>query len=185
MFAATDPFETAKRDFAKAGCVNLEFLTILESDVFDVVDSVRGTAEIARDGRFHVVVGTEEFLYDGNLLYTFSETTNQVIIEKPAGDLFVGSEIALITRLDDFYATAPLRAGKEYHLTKTDTTDTQLPDEITVTLRAEGGRIDALAYDDLNGDRNRVVFLKERLGDACTDSTFVPAFPESAERIKL
>ena len=130
-------------------------------------------------------VGTEEYLYDGTLLQTYSSQTNQVIIEAPAGDLFVGSEIALITRLDDYYRTTPVKPGSEYSLAKTDTSDTQLPAQITVLLKTATGGIDALVYDDINGDRNRVVFLKERLSDTCPDNSFVPNFPKSAERIRL
>lgn len=182
---AADPFDTVKRNMAEAACVRIEFLSILESDVFDVVDSIKGTALIARYGRFHVNVGTEEYLYDGTLLQTYSSQTNQVIIEAPSGDLFVGSEIALITRLDDYYRTTAVKPGSEYSLTKIDTSDTQLPPQITVMLNGTTGGIDELIYDDVNGDKNRIVFLNERLSEVCPEDSFVPMFPKTAERIRL
>ena len=184
-FASDDRFEGAKQDLARAACVQVQFLSVLESDVFDVVDSVPGTAIIAADGRFAVSVGSEEYLYDNERLYTYSAQTDQVIIEKPSGDLFVGNEIALVTRLDRYYRTAPVAAGREYRLTRTDTTGTQLPDELTVLLRPDSSAIEAFLYRDINGDLNRVVLLRQNLSEACADSAFIPAFPESAERIKL
>ena len=46
-------------------------------------------------------------------------------------------------------------------------------------------RVERLEYFDINDELNRVVFTSEQFDSVCKDSIFIPAFPDSAERIRL
>ena len=180
-----DRFERAKEDFAKAGCVSLEFWSILQSDIFDLVDTTRGTAVIGNDGRFAVTIGTEEYVFDGDTLFSYSQETDQVIVEETGDNPLTGTEIAFITRIDDFFVTTTVEENKEYLLHRLDSAPPDLPAEVRVMLDADSGSISRFRYLDINGDVNVIVLRAQDLSDHCPDDSFVPAFPESAERVKL
>ena len=101
--ARGDSFDQIKQSMAEAGCNLFEFLSIVESDIFDVVDTTVGRAVIARDGRYSIEIGTDHYLYDLEFLYNYSRVHNQVTVERPNPDLILGEEVSFITRLDEFY----------------------------------------------------------------------------------
>ena len=78
-----DSFDRIKADLANSDCSRFEFISILESSIFDVVDSTEGEAYIAADGRYHIKLAGDRFLFDGVHLYNYSEENNQVLIETP------------------------------------------------------------------------------------------------------
>lgn len=181
----TGPYETVKAELGSAACVRIEFVSILHSEVFDVVDSVFGVADIARDGRFAIRVGSDEILFDGEHLYTYAPSSNQVIIEQPDDNLFAGSEIAVVTRLDEFYAATPLAPGKTYRLARKSPGHSELPDTLTLSLTDDGAALEQFDFRDINDDRNVIRILEQVTSDGCRDSLFLPSFPDSAERVKL
>ncbi|TET95211.1 MAG: hypothetical protein E3J26_03160, partial [Candidatus Zixiibacteriota bacterium] len=70
--AAADRFDTIKEQLAQAACTRFEFVSIIESEIFDATDSATGTAYIARDGRFNVTLGEDRYLFDLRFLYSYS-----------------------------------------------------------------------------------------------------------------
>ena len=183
--SAGDRFEALKADLGSAICVHIEFISIIDSDVFDIVDSMYGSAEIAQDGRFNVAIGDDRFLYDLEHLYSYSAAANQVVIEKARQDLFTGSEIAFVTRLDDFYDTRTIAADKTYRLTRSDDGESDIPDTITVTLVDGGTALEEFAFRDINDDLNTIRFLSSTIADSCRTADFRPEFPDSVERVRL
>ena len=183
--SAGDRFEALKADLGSAVCVHIEFVSIIDSDVFDIVDSMYGSAEIAQDGRFNVAIGEDRFLYDLEHLYSYSAAANQVVIEKARQDLFTGSEIAFVTRLDDFYTTETVSADKTYRLTRSDDSESDIPETITVTLADGGTALEKFAFRDINDDLNTIRFLSSATADSCRAADFRPEFPDSVERVRL
>jgi len=57
-----DPLEELKKNMSEADCSRFEFISILESEIFDSVDSTLGSALIASDGRYRVTIGPDEYL---------------------------------------------------------------------------------------------------------------------------
>lgn len=185
-WGSDDPFQRVKQELAEAVCARFDFVGILESDIFDEVDSTYGTAYLAKDGRFRVEMGEEVYLYDAQYLYTYSPENNQVTIESIADDEELGKEILFLTHLDELYTTAFLKPGV-YRLKKKERTSErdEIPDSLTVFLTPNQRRIERLEYLDINDERNTILILKQHIDSVCDDDIFVPDFPDSVERVKL
>ena len=181
---AGDRFGPIKTDMSDAGCVRLDFLSIIESDIFDVVDTASGRADIASDGRYLVTLGEDVYLYDGIYLYSYSGVAGQVVIE-PGDDNSSGSQVSFITRLDHFYRTSTVRGGEEYRLILKDGPVGELPDSMRVFLHPKEDRIAGLEYFDINEELNRIEITGQQLDSICGEDLFIPAFPDSVERVRL
>ena len=182
---AGDDFDRIKSRLAEAACVRLEFVSIIESEIFDLVDSTSGTACLASDGRYHVTLGPDSYLYDGRLLYSFSYENNQVLIETVGDTTDHGREITFVTRLDEFYETFSLPTRNRYWLLLRPGITGDLPDSMTVLISGEPPVIRRLEFYDINDEFNRIELLNQQLDTICADDDFTPAFPDSAETVKL
>ncbi|MCK4460705.1 MAG: outer membrane lipoprotein carrier protein LolA [candidate division Zixibacteria bacterium] len=182
---ADDDFDRIKNRLAEAGCVRLEFVSIIESEIFDLVDSMRGTACLASDGRYYVTLGPDNYLYDGRLLYSFSHENNQVLIEEVGDTTDYGREITFVTRLDEFYETIFLPTRNRYRLFLRSGITGDLPDSMTVVIDGDPLAIRRIEFYDINDEFNRIELLSRQLDSVCADDDFIPAFPDSAETVKL
>ena len=180
-----DDFDRVKSRLAGAGCVRLEFASIIESEIFDLVDSTSGTACLASDGRYHVTLGPDSYLYDGRLLWSFSHENNQVLIETVGDTTGHGREITFVTRLDEFYDTFSLPTRNRYRLLLRPGITGDLPDSMTVVIDGDPPAIRRLEYYDINDEFNRIELLNQQLDSVCADDDFIPAFPDSVETVKL
>jgi len=177
-------FALVKAQLAQAPCVALDFISIVESDVFDVVDSTSGSAYLAHDGHYRIDIGSDCYIYDGTHLYSYSQENNQVTIETidAANGL---SEVSFITHLDEIYATISRVGDRAFRLEKIDTLQTDLPDRLTVYLDSSLKRLEQLDFIDINEDPNSIVIFRQQIDTACAGERFVPDFPDSTERIRL
>lgn len=182
---AADRFETIKKDFAASSCTYFAFLSTIESSVFDQVDSAFGDAYIENNGKYHVRIGTDEYIYDRHHLYTWSRANNQVTVET-ADDGGAGTDqVSFVTRLDEFYTTRPVKTGTEYRLTRKAGLSQNLPDSLLVYLDSAAPKISQIEYRDINGEINRLRFSDQKTSLECDSSRFVPDFPDSVEVINL
>ncbi len=170
-----------------AGCLYLEYVTTIESDIFNTIDTAAGNAYFADDGRFHVTIGGDEYIYDSQLLYSYNRENNQVTIEHPPDSEAAAGEMLFVTHLDDFYTVDVVRPDKEYRLYKKDdiSTGNDIPDSLVVFLSADASRLRRIVFYDINEDLNTIQFLSQQVNDSCPDSVFIPVFPDSVERVKL
>jgi len=180
-----EPFESIKAAMSRAACCRYEFLSIIESDVFESVDTTVGAALISSDGRYHVSIGTDEYLKTSDRLYSYSKAENQLTVEQTGAGAAALESVSFITRLDDFYATRVVVPSRQYFLRRSDTTAVDLPDSLTVYLAAGKPRLDRLEFFDVNDDLNRVVFRKCDYLNSCDEADLTPRFPDSAEVINL
>jgi hypothetical protein len=180
-----DPFQDLKASMAGAACCRYEFLSIIESGVFETVDTTRGTALIAADGRYYIAIGPDEYLKTSDSLYSYSRAENQLVVEATAPGAEAQESVSFITRLDDYYSTSIRVPARRYFLTRTDTAAVSLPDSLTVSLTEGTPRLDRLEYFDANDDRNQIVFRKCEYLDRCDEAALTPHFPDSAEVIHL
>ncbi len=183
--AAADRFGAIKEQLAQAACTRFEFVSIIESEIFDVTDSATGTAYIARDGRFNVTLGEDRYLFDLSFMYSYSAENNQVVIEKVSDKEGGSREISFITRLDELYETHTIQPGKSYRLLKRPGEKGDIPDSLTIFIAPDSLQLERLEYLDINEERNVIVILKQQTGKDCDDEQFEPAFPDSVERIRL
>src|SRR5512137_1242313 len=116
LSTAADRFDSIKKSLAEADCCSFRFISVLSSSVFDTKDSSRGTAQIARDGRYMIVLGKDVYLCDGKSAYSYSPSTNQVVVEPLDSSRTVNKEISFLTRLDAYYVTRPIRTNQQYRL---------------------------------------------------------------------
>jgi outer membrane lipoprotein-sorting protein len=183
--AAADRFDTIKGQLAQAACTRFEFVSIIESEIFEATDSASGTAYIARDGRFNVTLGEDRYLFDLCFLYSYSAENNQVVIEKVSHQTQISREISFITRLDELYETHTIRPGKSYRLLKKPDEKSDIPDSVTVFIAQDTSKLERLEYFDINEERNVIVIKKQETRKDCDNKQFEPTFPDSVERVRL
>ncbi len=180
-----DRFEIVKKQLTEAACTRIEFLSIIESDIFDLVDTAEGSAYLARDGRFRVAVGMDLYLYDLQRLYSYSSENNQVVIEDVTGGADVGKEVSFIVHFDELYETRVIEAGRSYQLVKKSDRATDTPDSLTVYLAPDTLVLERLEYLDVNEEPNVIIILHQGTDTRCEDSQFQPRFPDSVETVRL
>jgi len=182
-----DVFELIKADLDEAVCVRFEILTTIESTVFDVVDSAKGLAVIADDGRFNVIIGQDQYIYDSKRLFSYSEINNQVIVETPTDSETIMGDISFITNIDKWYHTQVVMLDKQYRLVMKDSlpVSSDMPDSMTVHVSKLSKNIDSLIFFDINDDRNVIYFLSQNLSDTCDEQLFKPSFPDSTDVVRF
>ena len=180
----SEPFEILKERMASSGCNHLEFLSLLESQVFDTTDTVMGEAWLGDSGRYNVKIGPDQYLAADNMLYSYSIENNQVTVEQLSTQDRRREQLSFLTNLDGFYSTTILARGREYRLRVIDTTDTELPSPLHLFLNSEG-KIDYFEYHDQNEDLNRIVILRQEILDSCPSGIFSPDFPDSVEIVRF
>ena len=183
--AAADSFDRIKADLERAACVKFEFISIIESDIFESVDSTYGTAYLAGDGRYLLEIGGDVYLYDHANSYTYSAENNQVIIEAIGEGFSAGDEISFITNLGELYATQVLEPDSVYRLTRLPDAIGDYPDSLILSIDASGRRLQQIQYYDVNEELNRIVFAKQELYEKCDEFRFEAAFPDTVDRVKL
>jgi outer membrane lipoprotein-sorting protein len=180
-----DRFGQIKDKFATTPCVSIEFLSILQSSVFNSVDTLHGSAYLSRDGRYLVAVGSDVYLADNRKQYSYSPTNNQVVVQTIDSGAAGAGELFYITRLDEFYKTTILVPDQTYKLTRKRTGTSSLPDSMTVFIDHDKGRIAKIEYFDANDERVTIVLSRESFSSDCDEHRFVPQFPDSVQTIKL
>ena len=183
-----DSFDRIKERLTTAECVRFDFISIIESDVFDLTDSCTGTAYIARDGRYRMELDSDIYLYEGKLLYSYSVETNQLIIEKPdtgATGQSTGDEIGFVANFNEFYETYTITQDLKYRLLRKGDQSSNIPDSMIVFINSKVSELSRIEYFDVNGERNLILFLRQQADSTCTPHAFEPVFPDSAERVKL
>lgn len=183
--ATADNFDKIKTMMAAAACNHFEFLSVLESEIFNSVDTIPGSAVIASDGRYAIDIGEDQYLYDLEFLYSYSRYHAQVTVEQVAASASLSEEISYITRLDEYYRTFVVESGRRYRLLKTDSTTGQVPDSLNLFLTPDGQKLDRIEFFDENEDFNRILFLSHRMLSECEETAFRTNFPDSVEVIKL
>ncbi|MFZ5981214.1 MAG: LolA family protein [Candidatus Zixiibacteriota bacterium] len=180
---AEDRFDLLKKELSEGACARFEFLSIIESDIFDRVDTSNGVAVIARDGRYFISIGDDEYLYDAIYLYTYSRLNNQITVEKMFD--YQGEELFFITRLDKYFKTSVLQKNKEFSLVRRDSELDNIPDSMRVIIDPAGPALKEIIYFDINEEQNRLIFTRQDIKPVCDDHIFVPEFPDTAEIIKM
>ena len=183
--ALADTFDQIKQAYRKADCVKVTFLSVIESSIFDTVDSLSGRAVISSSGKYAVELGEDRYVFDGTDLYSYSHDNNQIVIERVDPEDRFGTEVSFITRLDEIYKTTILRPDSTYRLVKSAQGYINVPDSLVVTIDRQKGKIRAIEYFDVNEEKNRIVFKEQSVTGGCDSSTFVPEFPDSVERVRL
>lgn len=183
---AGDRFDDLKKELSSAECSYFEFISITESDIFESVDSINGSAWMARDGRYSVNLGTDIYLFNGELLYTYSAENEQVVIEKvdPKHNA-LGAEVSFIIHLDEYYRSKVIQPDREYTLFRLDSAQTSIPDTLQLLLDVQTGRMSRLIYYDENNDRQQILISAQKLYDRCKPDSFSPKWPDGTEIVKL
>jgi outer membrane lipoprotein-sorting protein len=180
-----DTFDTIKANLRKSPCVGIAFTSIIESSVFQTIDTSVGRADFGQNGKYRIELGNDRYLFDGTDLYSYSGDNQQVIIERVEKNEQFGSEVSFVTRLDEIYKTTILHPDSTYHLVKKTRGYANVPDSMVVTIDRKARMIRYIDYLDINEERTRIVFLQQSLGDQCDSTLFRPDFPDSVKRIVL
>jgi hypothetical protein len=183
--AEAEALEDIKTRMALADCCRFEFITILENEVFDAVDTTEGVAYIASDGQYRLAIGPDEYLRTVDKLYIYATENNQVTIERAGPTSPAEAGISFITRLDSFYQSEIVEPGKQYRLERLDEATDNLPKLMTLFLSADAAEFERLEYLDQNDELNRIVFKTSVFLSECDRSVLEPRYPDSTEMIKL
>ena len=179
-----DRFEVIKAELGQAACTEIEFLSIIESDIFDRVDTAVGSAYIAADNRYWIELGADEYLSTGKKLYSYSKRHGQVTVEELPPGYERSTEISFIINLDEFFKTVIIQADSAYRLYRRTDDVVGLPDSLTVFLN-DGRVLDRIEYHDVNEELNRIVFERIEPQDSCREQRFEPSFPDSVDVIEM
>ena len=90
-----------------------------------------------------------------------------------------------ITRLNDYYQTIAVIPDSRYRLLRRPTVVGDIPDSMTVTVNSDRMMLELITYLDVNEEVNRIVIKSQTVDSKCTESSFEPAFPDSAETIRF
>lgn len=180
-----DNFDKIKKDLSQAECIKLQFISIIESDIFDTIDSIPGHGIISKDNKYNISIGDDIYINDKLNLYSYSIENNQVIIEP--SDIGNGAidEITFLKNLDKLFNTTVIMKNRKYRLTKKKDVKSELPDSMLVLLNNKKTMIEQIIFKDLNDDLNRIIIKAIDILSPCLPDDFIPKFPESADRIKL
>ena len=180
--ADDDPLHAVLDQMAEADCCRFEFISIIESDVFESVDSTAGTALIGADDRYDLRLGPDRYLRTDEFFYSYSGENAQVTVERVAAAAASDETIRFITRLDHYYEIKWV--ADKYMLTRKADAESSLPKLILLTLNESDG-LGRFFYIDDNGDTNRIVIVASSFSSDCDSAAFVPDFPQATEVIKL
>lgn len=185
VMAGSNSFDKIKRQLSDAGCAHFKFLNIIESDVFDSVDSTDGEAWLAADGRYLIRLDSDQYLFDGSDLYSYSFENNQVTIEQLDTAGAQTGQISFIRRLDEWFKTDIIEPDLRFRLTLRDGVEGDLPDSMVVEIDKKKNRIRSIDYLDLNEEYNRIIINSQDISDSCAEHYFEPSFPDSVDTIRL
>jgi hypothetical protein len=178
-----DSFDDIKKDLSKDGCWQFVFVDIIESDIFNSIDTTFGEAYMASDGRYYIKTNEDFYIFDHNYYFSYSPESNQLIIEKKQGEQ--DDDFSFITNFDKYYETHILIENHSFKLYKKKNITGDIPDSMEVFIKSEEKRLDRIEYYDINEELNRLIFIKQSYIDSCLDSQFIPIVPDSTERVKL
>ena len=183
---AADPLEALTDRLSRAACVEVTFLSIIGSQVFATVDTTAGRAVVAADGRYHLFLGEDEYLCDGDSLWSYSAENNQVTVEGVETESGDPGMITLVTQLDEAYDSRIIRPGREYELWRRESDgEGILPDTLMVTLSEDGKTLERIRYYDVNGDPNEIVIRRLSPRDRCPGEAFAPQWPDTVETVRV
>jgi outer membrane lipoprotein-sorting protein len=185
QLAEDDPLRRIMTQMQEAACCRFEFISILESEIFESVDSAEGLAYIAEDGRYRVSIGPDEYIQTVDKLYSYSRENNQVTVEEVGVRTGQSDEIPFITRLDEFYDISVSLPGDEYLLHLMSDGESQLPEQMRLEIDSSTMSLRLLEFRDVNDDLNRIAFTAHRVYESCDSSLLQPDFPDSVEVIRL
>ena len=182
---AEESFDKIKSQLAQSGCVRLEFLNTIESEIFDQVDSTFGSAWLSQDGRYLVEIGQDKYLYDRHHLYSYSYENNQVTVETVDENGSGNSGVDFVTHLDDYYQSSVMIPDRKYHLVLKREIDGDMPDSLDVFIDADKLTLERLEFFDINEELNRLYISRQESSDACDSTLFVPSFPDSVDTVRI
>lgn len=185
VLAGSNSFDRIKHELSEAGCAHFKFLNIIKSDVFDSVDSTNGEAWLAGDGRYLIKLDSDEYLFDGSDLYSYSYDQNQVTVEALDTTDAQTGQISFIRRLDEWFKTDIIEPDLRFRLTLREGIEGDLPDTMIVEIDKEKNRIKSIEYLDLNEENNRIIIDSQNTSESCPEQLFVPNYPDSVELIRL
>jgi hypothetical protein len=180
-----DRFDRIKRDLKDAACAEFRFISVLESDIFETVDTTSGWAILASDKRYFVKLERDQYLFDLEKLFSYSEENNQVLVEKSVAESGSNAEFTFLSRLDELYKSYVITPDKRYRLIHRQSGGDNLPDSMVVTLSDDSLRLETLEYFDINEERNLIVILEQKLYLRCKESWFIPDFPDTVKWIEM
>lgn len=183
VVAKEDALATITRSFRTSPCVRIAFQEIVNSQVFDEVDTLKGLIVFDSSGCYRIELGDDLYIRSGSELYSFSPASNQVIIEK-IDDSSSMVSVLWIRHLDDFFESTILVPDKRYRLTAKSGVSADVPDSLTLFVSG-GKRIERIEFVDDNGDEIVLKVLKQETSVGCRKDEFEPVFPDSVERVRL
>ena len=183
--AAGDSLDAIKRTLSGAEATRFDFLSIVESDIFERTDTTAGTLYICKTGRYDIQIGGDRYLYNLEFLYSYSQGANQVTVEKLDPVQAGAEDLSFLTRLDQYFTTETVEPDHEYRLVKKDSRYRNLPDSMRVTIDPSEKHLSVVEYLDANEELNRLVITGQQSFLDCDSTRFLPNFPDSVETINL
>jgi outer membrane lipoprotein-sorting protein len=180
---SADSFDDLIEKYKKASLIELDVIVVVESSIFDDVDSVAGRILVCADGRYRMELGEDSYIFDGRCIWEYSAENRQATKKcLKDGEIFE-NRLSFIKNLNKFYDAEIVVPDSIYRLLSVDSTESSLPEEMSLYVsRADLKLID---YFDLNQDLNRIYINRTILTDSIKAGLFEFNPPDSVEIISL
>jgi len=178
-------FGFVKAGYKDAGQINMDIGLVVESKVFDDVDSIGAQVTVVADGRYRADIGDDIYMFDGRDIWEYSAENNQATVRSLKDGEQYDNRLIFLTDFDKCFETREILPDSIYALYRRPDTDRALPDSMVAYINCPEATIFRLEYHDTNGDLNRIHFLSVTLTDTISSGLFDIGLPDSVEIITL
>jgi outer membrane lipoprotein-sorting protein len=181
--AGEDCLEKLQNSFSTSKLIAIKADLSVYSTVFEDTDEYNVNIFIADSGFYRVELDKDVYLFDGKKVWEYSYENKQATYRETAPGERPVDEISFIKNLDRFYESKVIKPCRIYELTRIDSTDEGLPDEMTLIFAND--KLQRIEYKDLNGDLNTFKIKEIKLFNEFNQAPFKQDFPDSTEIIAL
>ncbi|MCK5126734.1 MAG: outer membrane lipoprotein carrier protein LolA [candidate division Zixibacteria bacterium] len=174
-----------KKSYKNRQFISLDFIQLIHSDIFETVDTLKGTVKAGWEGRFRLEMPHQQLVSNGILFWSYSVENEQVIVDSVAG-LAGWNPLTLLYDPEGVYTCLKQTdAGKsiDYEMTAIDSNTA--PASFILTAKKDNYVPVKLTYTDDNESRIDVFISDFSRPDSLSESLFEFIPPKGVEVIEM
>jgi outer membrane lipoprotein-sorting protein len=174
-----------RASFQQENYITLDFLQIIDSGIFETVDSLTGKLWAGKEGRFRLEMPGQTLVSNGILYWSYSAENKQVLIDSVAG-LGEWNPLTLLYDPEKAYCCVNESRNKntfEFIMSATDSLTE--PQAFSLQVAKRGFIPQKLIYYDDNDSRIEVIIERFEWEESLLDSLFIFHAPVGVEVIRI
>lgn len=174
-----------RASFQQENYITLDFLQIIDSDIFESVDSLTGNLRAGKEGRFRLEMPGQTLVSNGILYWSYSAENNQVLIDSVAG-LGEWNPLTLLYNPEEIYCCMNESKNKNTFEFEMSATDSLTEPQVFILRVTKKDFIPKnLIYYDDNDSRIEVIIENFERNESLPDSLFIFHAPAGVEVIRM